>query len=304
MRTRDFTFAVFLGLTSVGSWSAAPPSPDKVPAGVILVKGAWSSASDATTPVPEGGRTSERDYHSDYFQLTYPFASGWKEQFSGPPPSDRGYYVLAQIEPAAGHVGTVLIEAQDLFFGDTGSHLRADYQVEHPATEITVAGRSFTRLDYYSPVTELHWTVLATQIRCHAVQFTFTSTSSEVIDQQIAAMRGMKFGATSPLCVKGYNSIVTRVDPIITDRRFNSIPVRVVIDTSGRVKFIHFISSFPDQARTITEALQQWRFKPYVSNGKVVEVETGFLFGVQPNRPLISGKQDPQLPPARKHDTT
>jgi hypothetical protein len=198
----------------------------------------------------------------------------------------------------------VLIEAQDLFFGDIGSHLRADYKVERPPTEVTVAGRPFTRLDYYSPVTELHWTVLATQMRCHAIQVTFTSTSSQVIDQQITAMQGMTFGGASPLCVKGYNNVLNRVDPILTDRRFNSIPVRVVIDTSGKVKFIHFISSFPDQARTITEALQQWRFEPYVSNGKAVELETGILFGVQPNRPLISGKQDPQLPPARKHATT
>lgn len=304
MRTRDFTFTVLLGLTSVGSWSAALPPPDKVPAGVILVKGAWSSASDNITPVPEGGKAGAGDYRSDYFEMTYPFAEGWKEKFAGPPPSDRGYYVLAQVEPAEAHVGTVLIEAQDLFFGDTGSHLRADFKVEHPAAEVTVAGRSFTRLDSYSPVTELHRTVLATQIRCHAVQITFTSTSPHVIEQQIAAMQGMKFAATAPLCVKDYNSVVTRVDPIITDRRFNSIPVRVVIDTTGKVKFIHFISAFPDQARTITEALQQWRFKPYVSNGKAVEIETGFLFGVQPNRPLISGKQEPQLPPARRHDTT
>src|SRR5438876_129744 len=105
MSARYFTFIAFLGLTSVGSWSAAPtpsalrPAQAKVPAGVILVKGAWSSASDATTPVPEGGKVTGRDYHSDYFQLTYPFANGWKQKFAGPPPSDRGYYVLAQIEP-------------------------------------------------------------------------------------------------------------------------------------------------------------------------------------------------------------
>jgi hypothetical protein len=149
-------------------------------------------------------------------------------------------------------------------------------------------------------VPALHWTVLSTQIRCHAVQFTFSSTVPQVIDRQIAAMQAMKLGDTGPLCVKGYNNVLNRVEPIITDRRFNSIPVRVIIDTSGKVKFIHFISGFPDQARTITEALQQWRFKPYVTDGKVVEIETGFVFGVQPNRTSISGKQDPQSPPARK----
>lgn len=297
MGVRCFTFAVILGLTTVGSWSAAPPPPDKVPAGVILVKGAWSSASDATTPVSEGGKAGAGGYHSDYFQMTYPFVEGWREKFDGPPPSDRGYYVLAQIEPVEAHVGNVLIEAQDLFFGDAGSHLRVDYKIERPPTELTVAGRSFARLDYYSPVTALQWTVLSTQIRCHAVQFTFSSTVPQVIDRQIAAMQAMKLGDTGPLCVKGYNNVLNRVEPIITDRRFNSIPVRVIIDTSGKVKFIHFISAFPDQARTITEALQQWRFKPYVTHGKVVEIETGFVFGVQPNRTSISGKQGPQSPP-------
>ena len=31
----------------------------KVPKGVILVKGAWSSASDSVTPVPEGGAVKD-----------------------------------------------------------------------------------------------------------------------------------------------------------------------------------------------------------------------------------------------------
>jgi hypothetical protein len=206
--------------------------------------------------------------------------------------------VLAQIEPAHEHVGSVLIDAQDLFFSSTPAH------DEHLATQVAIAGRSFARLDSFSPVTELHSTVLVTQIRCHTVQFTLTSPNPKLIEQLIAGMQAMKWGDNGPLCIKDYNKVLSRVDPILTDRRFNSIPVRVVIDTSGKVKFIHFISSFPEQARTITAALQQWRFEPYVSNGKAVEVETGLLFGVQPNRPLISGKQEPQLPPARKHDTT
>lgn len=200
----------------------------------------------------------------------------------------------------------------------TGSHLRADAKVERPPTEVTVAGHSFARLDYVSPVTELHWTVLATQIRCHSVQFTFTSTDPKVIQQLVSQMSGMvlpveaglssgKGGGPVPLCIKDYASggnVLNRVDPILTDRRFNSIPVRVVIDTSGKVKHSHFISSFPEQARVIGDALRQWRFKPYVSNGKPVEVETGILFGIPPNKAVISGRHEPQLPPARKHDVT
>jgi len=320
MRARAFTFTTGLVLSAI-SWSAAPvpgnsdadfasAPPAKVPAGVILVKGAWSSASDAATPVPEGGIFSDQVYRSNYFQLTYPFAVGWKQKFAGPPPSDRGYYVLSEVEPHDEHIGSVLIEAQDLFFTQTqtGAPLRADYHVERPLTRTTVAGRLFTRLDSVSPVTQLHRTVLTTEIRCHTVQFIFTSTDPKVIHQLVDGMRQLTIGAgAAPLCVKDYASganVLNRVDPILTDHRFNSIPVRVVIDTSGRVKFIHFISSFPEQVRLITDALQQWRFKPYVSNGKAAEVETGIVFGVQLSKPLISGKQDPQLPPARKHDTT
>ena len=321
------TLAGLLVLSPVGSWSAAqkagdspaPTPPAKVPAGVILVKGAWSSASDSTTPVPEDGKATDREYHSHYFQLTYPFVAGWKQKFAGPPPSDRGYYVLAEIEPADAHLGNLLIEAQDSFFAAarstatelvsyTAAHLRADNQVERPPTQMTLAGRRFARLDYVSPVTELHRTLLVTQIRCHTVHFTFTSTDPRVIDHLIDGMNAMTLAdSATPLCIKDYatgTNVLNRVDPILTDRRFNSIPVRVVIDTSGKVKFIHFISSFPDQARTITDALQQWRFKPYLVGGKAVEVETGMVFGVPPNRPMISGKQDPQLPPARKHETT
>jgi hypothetical protein len=326
MRTRHILLTGLLALSSVCSWSAAqkngdPPAPTPpatVPAGVILVKGAWSSASDSTTPVPEKGEATSLDYRNRYFQLNFPFASGWKQTFEGPPPSDRGYYVLADIQPADAHLGHVLIEAQDSFFtaatanatewvSFTATHLRADNHVERPPTEVTIAGRSFARLDYVSPVTELHRTLLVTQIRCHTVQFTFTSTDPGVIDRLVTGMQKMTLGADAPLCIKDYATgthVLNRVDPILTDRRFNSIPVRVVIDTAGKVKFVHIISAFPDQARTITEALQQWRFRPHEVNGKAVEVETGMVFGVQPNRPLISGKQDPQLPPARRHDTT
>ena len=38
-----------------GDFSSNTHPATKVPEGVILVKGAWSSASDSVTPVPEGG---------------------------------------------------------------------------------------------------------------------------------------------------------------------------------------------------------------------------------------------------------
>ena len=92
----------------------------KVPAGVILVKGAWSSASDSVTPVPEGGSVTNNVFTNKYFGMTYPLPADWTEKYKGPPPSDSGRYVLAQIRPARAFKGpdrgTILITAQDMFF--------------------------------------------------------------------------------------------------------------------------------------------------------------------------------------------
>ncbi len=307
--------------------------PAKVPAGVILVKGAWASASDPVTPLPERGTLTAREYSNAYFRLAYPLAPGWLQQYEGPPPSDSGYYVLAQIQPPDSQKtarGSVLIAAQDMFFAITpaksalelvrytGAHLRGDYVVERQPTEVTVAGHSFVRLDYTSPAAELHWATLATQIRCHTVQFTFTSPDPAVVAELVARMVELKLpleaglsggsgGGGEPVCIKDYASganVLNRVDPMLTDRRFNPIPVRVIIDVKGHVRHIHFVSSFPEQARIITDALRQWRFKPYVLNRVALEVETGLMFGTPPNRALISGTHDPQLVPARRKAPT
>ena len=72
-------------------------------------------------------------------------------------------------------------------------------------------------------------------------------------------------GNEVPVCIKDYASdehVITRVAPVFTERRFNSVPVRIIIDKEGKVKHIHFLSAFPDQAKAITDAFKQWKFKP------------------------------------------
>jgi hypothetical protein len=281
----------------------------ELPTGVILVKGAWSSASDSTTPLPEGGSVANDIYSNSYFGFTYTLAPGWTQKYYGPPPSDGGYYVLAQITRPDTNKGptqgSVLIAAQDLFFtlapaanalelmNYTEDRLQPDYRVERPLTPVTIANHSFVRFDYLSPVAELHWYVLATQIRCHMVQFVFTSRDTKLMESLIQEMSKMKLppeagpilgtgGDDAPLCIKDYaraENLMERVEPVFTERRFNAIPVRIIIDKEGRVKHIHFLSAFPDQAKSITEALSQWRFKLYLRDGRPVEVETGIMFG-------------------------
>ena len=69
------------------------------------------------------------------------------------------------------------------------------------------------------------------------------------------------------------------MEPVFKEKRFNEVPVRIMIDKRGRVKHVHVLSAFPDQGKAITDALLQWKFKPYVRDGNPVEVETGIMFG-------------------------
>jgi len=289
------------------------PEAKKLPTGVILVKGAWSSASDSVTPLPEGGRVANNNVYSNpYLGLTYALSPDWTQKYTGPPPSDNGYYVLAQIRPAdtfkGTSRGTLLIAAQDLFFtltpagnaleliNYTKDNLIAEYKVEQPPMLVRIANRSFVRFDYGSPVAELHWHVLATQIRCHMVQFVFTSRDTKLMESLIQEMNKMSLpdeagpisgrgGGDVPVCIKDYaggENVMERVDPVFAERRFNPVPVRIIIDKEGKVKHIHFLSAFPDQAKVIANALFQWRFRPYLRDGKPVEVETGIMFGRAP----------------------
>jgi hypothetical protein len=310
-----------VSVLAIGQTSAAQNAPQsggdfapqaspgsKVPQGVILVKGAWSGASDSATPVPESGVLTGNVFRDDYFGMTYPLPSDWIEEYKGPPPSDSGRYVLLQLSPAETFKGpargSILVTAQDMFFTPlpasnslelikySTTHLQADHKIEMPPTQTTIAGRPFTFFAYWSPVAELHWYVVATEIRCHSVQIVVTSRDTKLLENLILSMDKMKLpaeagpttgmgGGDVPMCIKDYadNNLLARVDPVFTEHRFNPVPVRIIIDKEGRVKHIHFLSAFPDQEKLITDAVKQWRFKPYRKNGQPMEVETGLMFG-------------------------
>jgi hypothetical protein len=103
------------------------------------------------------------------------------------------------------------------------------------------------------------------------------------------------------VCIKNYASgdnVTTKVDPVFAERRFNPVPVRIIVGKDGKVKHIHFISAFPDQAKAITDALMQWTFKPYLRNGEPVKVETGMMFGSAPSRTPATSAAPPAAKPA------
>jgi len=64
-----------------GDFSDVIQSATKVPLGVILVKGASSSASDSATPLPEGGSVLNNVFSDEYFGMTYPLPADWAEKY-------------------------------------------------------------------------------------------------------------------------------------------------------------------------------------------------------------------------------
>jgi hypothetical protein len=304
--------AALCAVLGVGATRASSGDAGRVPDNTLLVKGAWASASDTTTPLPEGGSWAADAYQNDYFGLTLRFTDRWQAGLPGPPPSDSGAYVLAQIVPAeryrAGKPGHLLITAQDTFFTNTRAsnalelvsytrdHLDGSvYRVDEAPTQTTLGRRNFVRFGYRSLIAGMHWTVLATEVRCHVVEFIFVSNAPRKMAELLRSMNELALGPAAgaadgteqmPVCIRGYataDNILEREEPVLTQPRYNPIPVRIIIDAEGRVRHIHFLRAFPDQAGAITEALRQWRFKPHLVDGKPMEVETGLMFGRAPH---------------------
>src|ERR1035438_4281878 len=112
----------------------------------------WSDFFD-----PQSGSVVDAAYRNDYFGLSVPLPPGWSENSAGPPPSADGYYVLAELDGVRAEPGTILIVAQDLFFGakrfDNIADLAADLRdqvardpivsIDHEVVGIGIGGRAF-----------------------------------------------------------------------------------------------------------------------------------------------------------------
>lgn len=303
---------LFFRILAVLILSASLPSWGQ---NALLVKGAWPSATDSVTSVPEGGSIANGVYTNRYFGLSYALPADWLQKSAGPPPSDSGSYILTLLKSSNAFKGSrasVLITAQDMFFmpapvatapeliNYTKSHLQPDYKLQLEPTETKIAGRSVASFAYWSPSTELHWRVLATEIRCHTVEFVLMSRDPKALDSLVLEMNKMSFlaeanpgagGTAAPVCIRNYASaenVIERVDPVFIEHKYNPVPLRIIIDKEGKVRYIHFLTAFPDQAKAITEALGHWKFRLYLQDGKPVEVETGIMFGRAPHPVMLS----------------
>jgi len=260
-------------------------------------------AAAAAAPIadPEHGAIAKGVYSNRYFGLAYPLPPGWDEGLAPPPPSLLGYYVLSTPQPEAAIGATLLVAAQDEFFAARPmadamamaedlreSAARTKGLEAGPAPQrVTIAGHSFARVEIGGAV--LSRVVLATDIRCHIVSFTFASPDRAVLEKLVESAQALSFpaedGEPPPVCLKDYASadtILHKVEPVLSGTPFMRIPTRIIIGRDGKVKHVHVIRAFPGQAQAIETALAQWTFKPYLAGGQPAEVETGLVFEYKP----------------------
>jgi hypothetical protein len=263
---------------------------------------------------PESGAVAGDIYSNAYFGLALPLPPGWAEGLAGPPPSDRGLYVLAAIDGTKASSATMLIVAQDQFFSakplsnvaDAAADLHdamvgtPDLSIDQTPAAITIGGHDFLRLDYDAGGLYRVW--LATELRCHVVSFNITGTDRATVDRITDFLQAMSLRAqpnaqtasisgasgTPPVCVKDYvtaQTTVHRVDPLQVDLNGLTVPVRIIIGPDGKVLHVHVISATPAQRRAIEEALTHWEFRPLELTGGPTEVETGLAFEFKSRRP-------------------
>lgn len=275
-------------------------------AGLLLLGSSVQGDTTRRFPEPEDSGVKNGVFVAEYFGLRYPLPAGWTEDLKGPEPSATGYYSLAALKPEDGLAATMQISAQDNFFAaepvkhstdflvDMKQHLDPSLAPTGAVVSVEIGGRSFSRLEYSGA--GLNHSVFATEIRCHTLIISITSGSKETIAGLVQSLQKMTFSPEVrsvrssrsdapnpawPLCLRDYVSAagtVHKVDPEMTGPRYGSVPVRIIIGADGKIEHIHAIAGFPEQIKSVTGALVQWEFKPYMVDGKPVAVETGLLF--------------------------
>jgi hypothetical protein len=269
-----------------------------------VLHGAMPSSRDAVvwqSANPEDGKVVDGVFVSDYFNLSYRFPDGWTEGLAGPDPSQSGYYVLGTWAPKRDFAGAVLVVAQDMFFApdpsDDVKNVVAEFRqvisavdgmtIDREPAQVSVGGHPGYRVDFSG--VGLFRSMFAIEIRCHVVTFNLTSRDPELLASLARSLDKLdsvrkEMSDPVPECLRDYASenVMQRVEPDGVGAKAVSVPVRMIVAADGSVKHVHVIRASAAQRRNIEEAVREWKFKPYVKQGRPVEVETGMMFNLKP----------------------
>jgi len=102
------------------------------------------------------------------------------------------------------------------------------------------------------------------------------------------------------------NLLIRKVNPVYPPlarqaRIQGTVILKIVINKSGIVQSLQLVKGHPMLAPAAFEAIRQWKYQPYLSNGEAVEVETNvqvnFVLGPKPEADGTAGDVPRGLPP-------
>jgi outer membrane biosynthesis protein TonB len=114
---------------------------------------------------------------------------------------------------------------------------------------------------------------------------TFTGKQGTVPKVQQAMSAGVSSCLSVPTAVRlspeaAEARLLNRVEPAYAaDHVPGLVAIRVRIDKNGNVSKVEKIDGSDETFPAVSEAVKQWKYKPYLLNGEAVEVETIILAG-------------------------
>jgi len=270
--------AIFIGTTMTGSQSATD------------------------NPAADRGLLSDRLYTNQSLGISWELPDGWSVD-NNQPPSDENNQVLLRLLPS-GKESNEFVElrysADDSDTIVSGLRSKGWEPIGKAGSLSLGGGIFFSRTDFTltgSPSTYL--TVFLGQRRNKRLLWSLVAASPERLNQLVTAVRQIRVqpdwgNAEGPFVPTAPGSLPntvrvsqgvtqslsqTKIQPIYPkEARKAHIQGTVLllahISTEGKIKNIYVLSGHPFLTQSAIEAVSRWTYRPYLLQGKPVEIET------------------------------
>lgn len=243
------------------------------------------------------GKVSGNTYSNTDLGITCNFPAGWSAALE----SDHGVLDVrfTPLTPDGSEIEMFVLDSS-LFPRVTPlrisrkSDAGAKYEFEGVVQNPTLGTRDFVRIDWIREEgkKKLYHSRLGTDASGWRLILFVSAPKRKALEQEIAMLSSLQFEPKRPTEgppgavlvppkkeIEGPKRLLKGVNPeypknALQQRVQGSVLLEVIIGTDGKVKDVDPIAGDPILVGPATDAVRQWEYRPYVVNGKPVEVYT------------------------------
>lgn len=271
---------------------------------------AFCQSPDPTSEnTPSPGQFSNSIYRNSDLGVTYILSNEWQDNTSGSGSSTilaAGSRILLVADRSAGLMSVDRIVLAAL----STEHLTSDLQhfvesfSQHSAQNdgselfnagavLDVGGRKFYRADSKKAgvLSTLYRTYIGTEIQGYFLVWTFASFSDSHLQEMVNTLKTVSIAPDKEFRFRdSYPSpavyekdmrqwLLKKVQPVysekmIRDNIAGDVVLGLVVGPDGRVRKTRIISGLAPACEAAIQAAMQWKYKPYLLEGRPVTVET------------------------------